>query len=221
MPQPLDPDARPTRVSFGPFIGEDPLDIATTTFTVLSITPAGALAKSNSQPDTVLRRTNAILQDVTHIDFATVTSIATSHQPANGVSMAFLDYIKLLGSINTGNQYTAAATDLTIAKAAGTTNLPFLNGAFSLTNPNEQVNAAADPTGFVQSFIDGLNGLAQQTQRLPQRLFVAPLRWHGPCIRIYWIFWVGISDRGRTAVWQLKGGGAWPLYKSTTRRHTR
>ncbi|MCZ6868101.1 MAG: hypothetical protein O7G84_01195 [Gammaproteobacteria bacterium] len=70
------------------------------------------------------------------------------------MQQSLIDYVKLLGAINSGNQYAAAASDLTISKSAGTSNLPFLNGALSATNPNEQINAAADPTGFLQIYID-------------------------------------------------------------------
>ncbi len=151
---PNDASAQPTTVKFPAFIAQDPLDLATTAFTTLSISPAGALVQSNDQGTPLSRRSNAELQNVNHSDFATVTVDATSNQPAAGVVQAILDYIKLLGAINTGNQYTAAAADLTISKSVGTTNLPFLNGAFSEINPNEQANPAADPTGFLQVYID-------------------------------------------------------------------
>ncbi len=152
---PNNPTVSPTRVDFGPFIGEDPLDLATTLFTSLAIAPDGGLVKTNVAPDPVSRRTNACIQAVVHVDNANITSIPTEQQPAANVSQALVDYAKKLGSVNEGNQYTAAASDLTISKSAGSTHLPFLNGAFSITNPNEQPNPAQDPVPFfLQSYID-------------------------------------------------------------------
>ena len=152
---PTNPLASATRVDFGPFTAVDPDDIGTTTFTVLAISPAGALVQTKVFPGPEKRRTDALIQDVTHADFATITGISTSNHQAVNVSQALLDYVKAMGAVNIGNQYTAAtAANLTIAKSAGSTNLPFLNGAFSTTDPNEQDNPGATTVTFLRSFRD-------------------------------------------------------------------
>ncbi len=145
-----DPTAAPQIVTVPERLAEGIVGVVTH----LSISPAGALIKSASALTNTGKRLNARLPAVTAIDGVNVSSIEEENQPAFGMAQAAIDYIQLLGNINTGNQYTAAASDLTIAKAAGSTDRPFLVGAVSSTDPNHQVNIAASPTGFVQIFRD-------------------------------------------------------------------
>jgi hypothetical protein len=154
---PLSPN--PVRVSFGPFIGEDPLNIATETATYNSINAAGALVKSNTIPDGVDRRNTCRLQTVIHLDGATVTDIDTAQQPAQNLGQALLDYVIANGPVNSGNEYSANA-GLTAAKSAGTTSLPFINYTIDNDRPNDHVNVAQDPVSIIQSYQDGVGGFS-------------------------------------------------------------
>lgn len=144
---------RPVR--FGPFPAEDPLNLATEEFTVLAINAAAELVKFNRALTDEEHVTHAELQTVLHVDNATVTGIDETRFLAEHLAKACADYVIENGPLNRGNNYTAAATDLTVKKSLGTTIKLFLRGAASVTAPNPQPNAASDPVTFLRTIRDG------------------------------------------------------------------
>lgn len=146
-------------VSFGPFIGVSPTDIATTQFTGNAINAAGALVQRNTTPTPAERRTTALLQYAVHVDNATVTSIDDTRHLAQHVTSALVDFAFAIGSLNKGNNYLPRASDTTTQKLEGITSLIHFQGAVSLTAPNDKTDVAEDPvTGIVQISRDGAGG---------------------------------------------------------------
>ena len=143
-------------VPFGPFIAEDPQDIATEEFTIPAINAAGDLVKFNRQLTDEELDTHVQLQTVLHIDNATVTSIDSFRFLAEHITKATADYVIENGPLNKGNNYTAASNDLKVKKSVGSTVRLMLQGAASTAAPNRQPNDAANPVVLVRSIRDGL-----------------------------------------------------------------
>ncbi len=148
-----------TLVSFGPFTNETLPDIATTLFTPLAITSAGALIKVGGLSNTpTTRRSTIRLQTVEHRDLSTVTNILEGAQPAWNLGQSLLDQALAVGPVLTGNTFAPGDADLTIGKTAGTTSLPFINFRIDSSDPNVLANAALNPHSWVTSYQDGVGG---------------------------------------------------------------
>lgn len=135
-------------------------NLATADFTSLYIDNLGVVQQlGGTEPTPQIERQNVVLDIAIHPDRATVTDIGATGNPAYQTSNALLDYIRKLGPINTGNGISAASTDLTIEKAAGTTTFPFINKNVDAQNPVEQTNPLESPVvNFDRSFRDGVGG---------------------------------------------------------------
>ena len=136
-------------------------DIGTTQFTSLHIDINGDLIQLAATPTTPqLRRQNIILDAVVHSDNLTITSLSVSGVPAQQSASALLDYVRRLGPLNSGNAVSAASTNLTIQKAAGSTTLPFINKNNDNQNPTEEASAAENPISSWSAFYrDGSGGI--------------------------------------------------------------
>lgn len=137
--------------------------LATDLFTALFIDNTGSLVQQPGVLSTAeQRRELACLQAVVHLDNLTITLISDSSQPAYDLPQALLDYVIVNGPLNIGNQFSAASTDLTLAKAAGSTTLPFINRSMDTQDPTTRANAAvaAYTVGnpFNYSHQDGVGG---------------------------------------------------------------
>ncbi len=146
-------------VKFGPFLAVDPPNLVLEDFTLPAIDASGALIQQNVNYTATQRRTLARLQTVQHIG-TTIQGTDTTRFLAEHVASALADYVLVNGPLNTGNSYSAAASDLTVKKDPGVTTLYMLNGQASVTAPNDQTNAAQNPVAFptfpfFQSIRDG------------------------------------------------------------------
>jgi len=104
------------------------------------------------------RRNLLQLGIVSHSSLVAVTSVTRYQVPAWQTLDALIDYSKALGSVNSGNTAYAASTNLTVAKAAGTTTGLFLNYGNNPHSPNIVTNAAANPVNLVTSRRNGSGG---------------------------------------------------------------
>ncbi len=145
----------PLPVKFGPFVAEDPLNLATQEFTIPAIDVNGALQKFNVVLTEAQRDTLVELQAVVHADNATVTAIGTFRQLAVNVPKALVDYVFAAGPLNSGNNYLPASTDLTVTKTVGKTSWIFLNASNDLADPNGQPNPAIPVVTFLREIRDG------------------------------------------------------------------
>jgi len=155
----------PTRTTFnyGPFLAVSPPDVVNNGFTSVFIDPVGpsVFQVGNSLPTPQQYRSMVTLQRAVHVG-PVMTGFTTSTVPAYDTPKALLDFIRVLGPINTGNQVSAAATDLTISKASGTTTMPFVNQRNDRNSPSIRVNVAvASYAGFPYSYRDGVGGYIQ------------------------------------------------------------
>lgn len=136
--------------------------IGTSVFTSLYVDENENLVQSTGvQLTAQQRRKYIVLNSLIHVNLTTINSISISGIPSFQAIDAFDDYIRAIGSINSGNGYSAASTDLTIQKAAGTTTFPYINKDVEAQNPAVQVNAVQDPltvSDTNESYRDGVGG---------------------------------------------------------------
>lgn len=139
---------------FGPFAAEDPLNLLTAGFTILSINAAMGLEKSNVPLTPQERRLQAEIQTVNHAG-GIIAGFATNQTPAYNVTHAHSDYIRILGLLNTGNEVVAApAANLTVQKLAGVTTELYVNTATDPDDPTNQPNPSLNPITLFQIFQD-------------------------------------------------------------------
>lgn len=132
-------------------------------FTSLYINSSNALIQNTAgvQLTPQQRRQNVVIDAVVHADLATVTDIGVSGILAYQSSNAVNDYIRAIGAINSGNGYSANATNLTVAKAAGTTTFPWINKNNDAQNPSILTNGVQAPLNSAISnsiYRDGVGG---------------------------------------------------------------
>lgn len=147
-----------TSATFGPFIGET-VPILAAAFTNVFVTAAGALVKVSGAPPTpTQRKTLARLQAVLH-SATEVTGFSTDRGLASQATATLIDYVNKIGVINENNRFFEAATDLTVAKNAGTTTLPFVNSTIDTQDAATKVNASVASYANVPTiFRDGVGG---------------------------------------------------------------
>ncbi|MCH6545767.1 MAG: hypothetical protein IH796_07170, partial [Deltaproteobacteria bacterium] len=108
-------------------------------------------------------RQNIVLDAVIHNDNTTITDIAINSIQAYQYGNAMFDYIRKLGPINDGNGYSSGGANLSVAKAAGTTTLPWINRNIDAQNPTESINGVISPltgadwSAFYQDGSGGFN----------------------------------------------------------------
>lgn len=142
-------------IEFPAFPAEDPANIATEEFTIFTINAAAELVKFNRALTDAEHATHVEFPTVQHVDNATVTGIDETRFLAEHMTKACADYILENGPLNRGNNYTAAASGLTVKKSIGTTIKLFLRGAASVAAPNPQPNAAVNPVTFLRTIRAG------------------------------------------------------------------
>jgi len=131
-------------------------NLSTGIFTTLSIDSSGVLAKiSGSLITNQARRLKIYLQTAIHTSGTQIDSISNSSEQAYQVVEALRDYVIALGSVNTGNQYTANGANLNINKSSGTTTLPFINRNVDPQNPSALPNAQESALSFTYTYQDG------------------------------------------------------------------
>lgn len=132
--------------------------LLTSTFTSLYIDVASALQQVEGALITeAQKRVRIVLEAPVH-GGTTISNIsANSIQAYQGLN-AIIDYITKLGPINVDNRVSAAASDLTIQKAAGTTSLPWINRGVDPQSPTTKINAAEPSMSFTESYADGIGG---------------------------------------------------------------
>jgi hypothetical protein len=153
--------ANPTRtlVSWDAKIGES-IPIMAAIFTTVHVEVGGTLHKeSGALPARSDFRVHIGLQSLIHSDGLQIDSVAGSSVPAYQVPDAILDYIDVLGPINSLNDYFANGVNLTVDKTVGTTTLPFINRNNDTENPTIKTNDAQSPVpDFTYYYQDGIGG---------------------------------------------------------------
>ena len=149
-------------VPFPAFIGVDPPNLATRPFTDNAISAAATLLQTDGEQATVegaeRRRNNAVLQQIQHVDNATITGISLTRQTSENQTQELIDLHFFSGPRNKGNDYTPAASDLTVQKTEGLTALPGLSAVLTPQSPAYQANDADPAVTFLLVHRDGAGG---------------------------------------------------------------
>lgn len=141
-------------------------------FTSLYIDDTASLIPESGVSQTPQKRRQRIaLQSLAHADGVNVTGISGISKPAYEIEEGFLDYIIVLGAINSGNQFTpAAAANLTMQKLVGSTTFPNINRSIDTQAPTTKTNPAVSTSSWVSWFQDGGGGFD----------FTTPTTFHDP-----------------------------------------
>lgn len=106
------------------------------------------------------RRSVITLGPVLSADGVNVTGITQEGDGATTVGTSFYDFTEAIGNINiAGNEFTAAASTLTIARSAGTTFLRSINVGVDPADPNRRTTASSSPDDFFYGYSDGSGGI--------------------------------------------------------------
>ena len=125
-------------------------DLATTTFTSLTINSSGVVVQ---YPQILLssaqRKAEIPIQGITHIDNATIGSVSLEYAGAYELVQALADVLRFIGIQIKGNTYEAASTNLTLKKLAGEAAGININRVVDPQNPSIQTDLEQDPVATV------------------------------------------------------------------------
>lgn len=136
--------------------------VLTALFLDATVSGGGVVGQQTGQPATQEQhRERVVLQQVIHADFLTITAITGDSQAAYDQTQTMLDYARVLGNINTANDFAPTSNNLQISKVSGSTTGPFINRAIDAQSPSTKSNPSAifDVTNtFSLQFRDGVGG---------------------------------------------------------------
>jgi hypothetical protein len=149
-----------TTVTIAAATGITDLFIGSANITYVGCNAAGDLVQQATPFTCLQRRTIAPLGNIGHPDQATITTVfafvAYIMSPVNQIH----DIMRALGPISNGNDYSAAASDLTISKTAGRLTGMGLGFDDDKEAPNtRQVGALTPVTSMLHVLRDGTNSL--------------------------------------------------------------
>ena len=123
------------------------------------IDAAGAVQQQATNYTDAQRRDILTIGGAATTDGVNVTNINQSQELALGIGHTVYDLINALGDLNlSGNDFSAASTDMTIQKSAGTTFGRMTNYDNSNKTPNDHLDIADNPMGFFYVYQDGSGG---------------------------------------------------------------
>ena len=145
--------------TYGPFAGVVITNLATQERTHIAIDSAGTLYQTLEEPMGSTLRDRVVIGVVGHGGGAVVQANNKGALPGFNSDLNYFDLAQSIGFINQGgNDFSAAATNLTIKKSAGSTFYPGISYIDNKKSPNAVDNAAIDPVTFTYTYRDGAGG---------------------------------------------------------------
>jgi hypothetical protein len=147
-----------TKVVWSGLTALTPTHIAGNDLSSIAINSSGTVIQQIGTFTEEQSRDLIVLGTLVHIDNVNVTDVEDMSRDA-GASYISTDMSFALGNINiSGNNFTAASTDLTIKKSSGSTFRPNVNRHINKKNPHYQTSTAQDPVSFLYTYDDGSGG---------------------------------------------------------------
>jgi hypothetical protein len=142
------PPTEPSVINFGPNTAVTVTNLTTSPSSYIGINASGTIVQQISPFTPTQRRSIATLGILIHTNLTNINAInsqgSTILAPANQLH----DLIEAIGPLNlTGNKYSAASTNLTIQKTAGTV-FKFGCNSSDYTNPHQVNQSAGNPVTF-------------------------------------------------------------------------
>lgn len=134
----------------------------TALFLDATVSGGGVVGQQPNQPPTPTQhRERVVLQLLIHPDSLAITEVTGDSQPAYDQAQTMLDFARVLGNLNTANDFVPTSTNLQISKVAGATTRPFINRLIDPQSPTTKSNPSAiyDATNtFSLQLRDGSGG---------------------------------------------------------------
>ncbi len=155
---------RRTPVAWAEQLAVTPVGLTTHIFTTLTIDSTGTLVQ---RAEAVLTpeqfRAEIVLQAPVHEGLTTITSITQNNVPAFQNATSAHDYIRIIGSLNSGNGYVANGSNLAVDKVAGVTTFPYINIINNHLDPTNKTDAAQTAMpAMVFNYRDGVGGISTE-----------------------------------------------------------